>query len=487
MIRKRTIGALTAIGGVTAAVALLAGTPAANADELGDLRANQELLQRRLDQLAQAPGPGNPFGVGGPPGPTTVQMMGGSFPRSFLIPGTDTSIRVGGEIRMSVLNWLNGGSANAGPTGTNAGATGTADTIALNIKVPVAVGTAGAIARNKGTNVWSFTAQQSKISAETRTPTGWGEARTFMEWDWAGGNAFVPGGARGSQGTSTNLIPRLRFAYSTLGGLLFGQANSNFNDPDASAETLDFGGNYGDPGFTRIAQVRYTMPLAPWGFLGALSVSAEAPETDIWTSGQGIIGSDAGAVATSTTTPTTTCTSTPAVAGVAPTITCTTSAVGGNLQAVNPTKAATPDFVAAWYIPQPWGHVDFSAVVRPGLQLRDGAFVNRQYIGWGVHFGGDVKPGWFGWAQDDITWHVVYGEGIGRYQNSPNTFALVTNYPATVPTSQAAANNIRVRPVAIWAGNVGYLHRWAPNLRSTISAGILHKDVNNLGGINGFV
>src|SRR5215207_3116571 len=289
---------------ITAAVAGLLCLPAmigarsALADETSDLRANQELLQRRLDQLAQAPriqAPGAVYGAPGA-GPTAVQMMGGSFPRSFLIPGTDTSIRVGGEIRMSVLNWLNGGSANAGPTGTNAGATGTGETIPLNIKVPVTVGTGGAIARAKSTNVWSFTAQQSKISAETRTPTGWGEARTFMEWDWAGGNAFVPGGARGSQGTSTNLIPRLRFAYGTLGGLLFGQANSNFNDPDASAETLDFGGNYGDPGFTRIAQVRYTMPLAPWGFLGALSVSAEAPETDIWTSGQGIIGSDAGAV-----------------------------------------------------------------------------------------------------------------------------------------------------------------------------------------------
>ena len=44
-------------------------------------------------------GPANPYGVGGPAGPRQVQMMGGSFPRSFLIPGTDTSIRVGGEIR----------------------------------------------------------------------------------------------------------------------------------------------------------------------------------------------------------------------------------------------------------------------------------------------------------------------------------------------------------------------------------------------------
>ncbi len=35
---------------------------------IGPLRANQDLLQRRLIQLAQAQAPGNPYGVGGAPG-----------------------------------------------------------------------------------------------------------------------------------------------------------------------------------------------------------------------------------------------------------------------------------------------------------------------------------------------------------------------------------------------------------------------------------
>ena len=67
------------------------------ADELADLRANQELLQRRIDQLAQNP-PGPGIGVPGAYGTQAVPgqpLAGGSFPRSFLIPGTDTSIRVG--------------------------------------------------------------------------------------------------------------------------------------------------------------------------------------------------------------------------------------------------------------------------------------------------------------------------------------------------------------------------------------------------------
>ena len=47
---------------------------------------------------------------------------------------------------------------------------------------------------------------------------------------------------------SDNLIPRLRYAYGTLGGFLAGQANSNFSDPDANPETLDFGGPPASPG-----------------------------------------------------------------------------------------------------------------------------------------------------------------------------------------------------------------------------------------------
>ena len=93
MIRHPIIAALAALGGLTAVIAL----PAAKADELTDLRANQELLQQRLDQLAQ-PAPGSP----------STSIGQGSFPRSFLIPGTDTSLRVGGQAVGSVLLYPKG-------------------------------------------------------------------------------------------------------------------------------------------------------------------------------------------------------------------------------------------------------------------------------------------------------------------------------------------------------------------------------------------
>src|SRR5215472_14123971 len=110
MTKSHAIGSLAA----TAMVALLTGLPAASADELADLKANQELLQRRIDQLAQAQAPisgatGGVLGGGTQPGaygsqaaPTTPSL-GGSFPRSFLIPGTDTSIRMGGRPQRHLL------------------------------------------------------------------------------------------------------------------------------------------------------------------------------------------------------------------------------------------------------------------------------------------------------------------------------------------------------------------------------------------------
>jgi hypothetical protein len=145
----------------------------------------------------------------------------------------------------------------------------------------------------------------------------------------------------------------------------------------------------------------------------------------------------------------------------------------------NPLKTPAPDLTAAWYVPQPWGHFDVSAVVRPALRISDGVFVDKTYVGWGVHVGGDVKtPWWWGWDRDGITWHFVYGDAIGRYLNTSSGFALVTNYPAAIPGTAGAAGNVIVKPTVNWGGNVGYKHYWTPTLRSTISGGVYHHDIN---------
>jgi hypothetical protein len=441
MTRKRTIATMAALGGFTAVVALLSGLPAAKADELADLRVNQDLLQQRVDQLAQIPGPGGAYG-GGPPSPTAgAGTVGGSFPRSFLIPGTDTSIRVGGKIQVNTIYWITGGNPHTSPQSGNAGSTGQAASVPLsNSGVAAAVGHAN----------FNINPAFSNINVETRTPTAYGEARTFIEFDYSG---LFPSSARPTA-ISDNLTDRLRYAYGTLGGFLAGQANSNFSDSDAGMEAISYSGLTGYAGVSRLPQIRYTMPLAGWGFPGALSVSAETPETDFWSPVSGLTGSDS------------------------------LVAAAASASAANPTKSPAPDLTIAWYIPQPWGHMDFSAVLRPELQVKDGGFVDKSYTGYGGNFSGDVKPRWFGWDRDYIVWSFGAGDAMGRYLSagsSTDTVGLVSNWTG-ITTTQAAGNSVIVKPVREFGGAVGYQHHWTPTLRSNIGFGIYHEDINTLNG-----
>jgi len=121
MIRRRNLCSAVAGSGFLVVSGLLTGSPVAWADELADLRANQERLQQRIDQLSQAapgsipipgqyvPGFGPPTGTPGPNQP----VVSGSFPRSFLVPGTDTSIRIGGFAN-AVAQWYATGANQGG-------------------------------------------------------------------------------------------------------------------------------------------------------------------------------------------------------------------------------------------------------------------------------------------------------------------------------------------------------------------------------------
>jgi hypothetical protein len=461
------------IGGFTATIALLTGLAQTSADELADLRVmqsnlrdNQELLQRRIDQLAQtAPRLMRP----GEPGPAGVAMIGGSFPRSFLIPGTETSIRVGGFTDMTIDYWLSGGPANGNIT-TTVGASGQLPVVPLDIHGQTVPGfpTSGNLvpvntAHSRG-HVYSQSSRESRLNVETRTPTALGEARTFLEFDFAGTNNFSQ---QNLVHVSNGLVPRLRLAFGTIGGFLAGQADSNFRDADAEPETLDFGGPAGEAGPVRIPQVRYTV-LGPAG--SAWSIGLEAPATDVFT--------PAGLVETDTN-----------VGGLpggpGPVMSATTSgcvangivisATSGCALSGNPTKNTAPDVTFASYWAQPWGHVDFRFVLRD-LEFNDGRFVNKQYIGYGGGISGDIKPGWFGWQKDDIVWQFTVGEGIGRYIYDNTNAALATNYLA-VPATPAAARSVIVKPIGEFGAVLGYQHFWLPELRSTAALGYSYYDI----------
>jgi hypothetical protein len=474
---------------------MLTGLAGARADELSDLRANQQLLSQRIDQIAAVglqPGAGAVFSVDTNPA-ASAPATAGSFPRSILIPGTDTSIKIYGQISEVLDYFMSGGNPNSSPQSTTVGINGQVQAIPTPVNHAGVVGhvvlgaggapvtAAGSVAPNlaghaRGNGIFWQSPRESRIGFETRTPTPLGEVRTVMEFDWAGSTTFAPGGANPTS-VSDNLVPRVRYAYGTLGGLLAGQATSNFSDPDANAEVLDFGGNAGEPGHVRVPQVRYTVPV-PFG--GSFSVSAETAQTDVATA-NGLEGSDAGVIPTLTSSCTT---AAPASLAVATSSTCATSLLTSGVTPTNIAKGTSPDFTMAWYVPQPWGHFDVSAVILPSLDATDGKFFARHYIGYGGHFGMSFRPGWFGWAKDTFSAHFTLGEAIGGYLNNSGNFSLATNYglPGTNtqvgsyggfngPTSAAAAAMIIVKPTFEMGGELGYQHWWAPNLRSNISAG----------------
>jgi hypothetical protein len=464
---NRKTGSIAALGSSAAVLAMLTGLGSARAD---DLQINQQLLDTRVDQLAAigqgSAGSGNPYMSIDQNPASGAGATAGSFPRSILIPGTDTSIKIYGQMTEVTDYFLTGGPPNNSPQTTTVMATGQLESAPL--------GNSGA-AKARSNGIFSSSPRESKFGVESRTPTPFGEARTVFEFDWAGSNSFVPG-STSPTAVSDSLVPRIRYAYGTLGGLLAGQATSNFADPDANGETLDFGGNVGEPGKVRIPEIRYTMPA--W-YGTSFSVSAETPETQIGVGTGSIDSSDGGVIPTLGTN----CPAGAPAAATATTATCsTTLSTSGSTfvgtTALNPAKATAPDLTAAWYIPQPWGHLDFSAVLLPGLDVTDGHYFDKQYVGYGGHFGADFKPGWFGWVKDDFIAHVVAGDGIGSYLNASTNFNLASNFGAAGtygayngPTTAAAASLIRVTTVQEFGAEVGYQHWWLDNLRSNLNGG----------------
>jgi len=515
MTKTYRVGTLAALGGLTAAIALLTGLPAAKADELADLRANQELLQRRIDQLAQAPlpaaggvlGGGSSVGTGAQAAPGAA-MIGGSFPRSFLIPGTDTSIRLGGFVDLTGLYYFQGQNAsNPGTPSSNSGQNGNLNSIPVGqVFIPGGGPGSGAVAQSanhsRGNGVFTFSPQQSRIDIETRTPTAWGEARTFFAWDFSGCASNLSC-LSVQQAGGDSLQPRLRFAYGTLGGFLAGQAISNFSDADADTESMEFGGAAGSTGGQRIPQVRYTI-AGPYG--SAFSFSAEQPISSMIVPG-GTISNDQ-SLATSPFGATSTVAgllpgtaasgTTPAIPGFCNGVPCSgTGVTFGTTTQNNPMRAIAPSLTAASYWAQPWGHVDIAGLLT-FQDVTDGHFISKQFTGYGGHFSFDVKPfsgggpfGWGGaWEKDDILGSLVVGNGIGNYSSGglSTMFPLASNFsiptacanPTPTCTGVAAASNILIKQNFAYSINGGYQHWWAPNLRSTIAAGLAEQDVNGV-------
>ncbi|WP_341675895.1 DcaP family trimeric outer membrane transporter [Niveibacterium sp. SC-1] len=174
----------------------------------------------------------------------------GSLPNSWKLPGTNTSVKVGGYIKLDVIKDISGG-MGGNPT--------------MISYIPVK----GSPLAHHGDNFY-MSARESRLNLATSTPTAWGELYTFIEGDFYG--------AGGGELYTNSSAFRLRHAYGKMDRWLAGQWWSNFANLDAFPETLDFNGAVGLPNATRSPQLRYAMPLGT----DELAFAIENPEADFF-------------------------------------------------------------------------------------------------------------------------------------------------------------------------------------------------------------
>jgi type II secretory pathway pseudopilin PulG len=490
---------IKAVAGLIAAALSVAGLSTARADELSDLRANQQLLQQRIDQLAaavnnngapqqqaQVTGPftgasrGTPVAAGAP-------TIAGSFPRSFLIPGTNTSLSVGGFIKYDAIYKFQGSGVEVTSGSNSINGNAAIGGLPLNLKGPPGSVTAPPAFNpaKRQYNVFTDDASFSRLRIETRTPTDLGQVGTVMEMDFAG--CTVDSGICSKVTATTDAeLMRLRYAYATLGGFIAGQAKPAITDNDAAPELFDDGGEPGVFGPARLPLIGYTWQL-PYGV--SFTTEALTPESSFWTPIGGF--TDACNPSTGST-------------GIS---NCPAGTNGG--LAINPMKSNLPEANFVLRAEQPWGHVQGSFIVHR-LTLQDGRFLNQNFVGYGGGVSGNWRPNWFGFSsKDNFGFNAWAGTGLGHDSDPPGgtepttANALQSNFglvgvacnvttgvgcygnAAGGPTGDSLTNArlVRTNTVGSWGTEYNYQHWWRDNLRSSVDFGIqmYNLDVNLLG------
>jgi hypothetical protein len=193
-----------------------------------------------------------------PPAPVTPEerdrfVTRGIMPGSFLVPGTNTSFRLRGFVRLTGLYDFN-------PIGTK--------DIFVTHTIPVP--------QEHGQD-YNMGARYSRIATETWTPTPLFEwtVHTFVEGDFFNG----PGQAAGGGGNPF----RLRHAFIDFGYFRVGQQNTVFMDASTWPSLVDFQGPAGWVNQRRPG-ARVTLPLADQLFWAG---GVEQPFSDITTNGLG--------------------------------------------------------------------------------------------------------------------------------------------------------------------------------------------------------
>jgi hypothetical protein len=410
--------AAMALGSLTAAAALLAGMPVANAQT----------------------GPDPDTSVSGQAAPG-----GGSFPGSFLVPGTNTSIKIGGFAKGALIYDASGVENN--------GNNGTVPSFEPNSVVPGVIPLNGS-ANHQLHGATHITARQSQFNFDARTPTAWGELDTYIAVDF-GGREMGFATQASFDNRSDPAPARMLLAYGTLGPIMAGQTLSLFFDGDAVAETVDPTASIGvmNGNNNRFPTIRYTYAGA--GGL-SLAVAAEEPITEGVANGPNLFNGASSNF--------------------------DTAAAGG----IN----RVPNFVVRGRVDQSWGHGALTGLVRdmeliaPGTQR-----VNK--VGWAVEATGHLNT----FGKDSLKAQAMYGKGIGSYMSNMGQNAGLevdstnaSGAPCTVggvvggASAQlaSACAGVKVGFAQAIGAYLAYTHWWTGELRSTLNAGFEHLNHPNV-------
>jgi len=296
----------------------------------------------------------------------------------FQLPGTRTILKIGGYFKTDFIYDLK-------PAGN------TDSFIPSSIPIPEVV----------SVNNSTVSIRPTRLSLDFRIPsTKVGDVRFYLEGDLFGTNATTP---------------RLRHAYAQAKNFLVGQTFSNFMDPDAFPDTLDFQGPNGMVSI-RNPQFRYGFSLSS---STTLYVSVEKPSSDV-----------------AFTTP---------------------------LFTAKP-NAPAPDGAIRLRQEFERGHFQIAGLFRSiAAFLPDGA--TGSVFGWGVNASTGVKT----FGKDNLILAVAGGHGISRYLQ--DTSGLGIDAEVTSFTNP----HLEATPAVGVEGS--YQHYWVKSLRS--SAIYSYAVVNN--------
>lgn len=311
--------------------------------------------------------------------PLPAAVTVGDVKGTFKIPGTETSLGMGGYIKADVL--LNNVSAGRDRLG---------DQLFLPSQIPI--GAAGEHSQV------TFHAKESRLWLKSFTPSSFGDINTYVEIDFLG-----------DAGTST-YTPRLRHAYGSMGNFLAGQTWTTFLNVSSLPDTLDAGGSSGAIGPLRQPLVRWTQPFSWAGTPMELQMALETPRSRLWVDPRfDSSNANAGAGATSPNT---------------------------DAYFTSPNADRYPDLIARINFTPEWGNVSLATI---GRQIRYTNNSGFQQETWGraVNLSGKITTT----GLDNIRFMTHYGNGDARYITASNTFAdasldmrgnldLVTTYGA---------------------------------------------------------